>query len=189
MHYLILFVFVFIAGIVPIFGPPSWVFAVYFRQHFGLSPVLVVLLAAIATSLGRLLLAVITRHLKPHISKKYISNLEYSQQLLLKKRRSLWTVIGLFVLSPLPSAQLFEGAGLIDIPLMPLGLAFFVGRLISLSIYMGLAHLAARNLDSLWEAGFTSIWAIALEVLAVLGLIVLLNLKIIIRWFNRYRRP
>ena len=188
MHYIVLFLFVFIAGVVPVFGPPSWVFAVYFQQHFALSPVLVVLLAAIATTVGRLLLAVMTRRLKPHISKKYVSNLDYSQQLLLKKRKSLWTVIGLFVLSPLPSAQLFEAAGLIDIPLLPLGLAFFIGRLISLSLYLGLAHLAINNFDSLWEAGFTSIWAVILEVLAIFGLIALLNLRSIVGRFAKRKK-
>ena len=149
---------------------------------------MVVLLAATATTSGRLLLAIITRRLKSHISEEYAHNLEYSQQLLLKKRKSLWTAIGLFVLSPLPSAQLFEGAGLIGIPLLPLGLAFFVGRLISLSFYISLAHLAAHNVNSLWDTGLTSIWAIILEVLAAVGLIALLNLRVIVRWLRGLRK-
>jgi len=177
MHYVTLFLFVFLAGIVPIFGPPSWVFAVYFRHRFGLSPMSVVTMTAVATTLGRLLLAVATRYLRPYISKRYANNLEYSQRLLLKKRKSLWTVIGLFVLSPLPSAQLFEAAGLINIPLLPLGAAFFVGRLISLSLYLSLAHLAVNNIDSLWGTGFTSAWAITFEILAIFGLLILLDLR------------
>ena len=188
MHYLVLVIFVLIAGIIPIFGPPSWVFAVYYRQFYDLSPVLVVLLTAFATAIGRLVLALITRKLKPRIPKKYVNNLEYSQQLLLKKRKSLWAIIGLFVLSPLPSAQLFEGAGLINVPILPLSVAFFIGRIFSLSIYLSLAHLAAHNIDSLWKTGLTSIWTIAFEVVAIISLLALFNLRLIRHWFKKRRQ-
>ena len=128
----------------------------------------------------------LTRRLKPHIPKKYIENIEYSQQILLKKRKGLNTVLGLFVISPLPSAQLFEGAGLMNIRLLPLGLAFFVGRIISLSIYLAIAHVAITNTDSLWESGFSSVWAVVLEVLAVSALIALLNFKRLVTLFQRH---
>ena len=57
MHYLVLVLFVFVAAVVPVFGPPSWVFAVYYRHRYGLSPLFVVFLAATATTMGRIVLA------------------------------------------------------------------------------------------------------------------------------------
>lgn len=187
MHYLLLFAIVFAVGIIPAFGPPSWVFAVFFRQHYGLSVPIVVLVTALATTLGRLVLAVLTKKVRSHIPAKYVANLEYSRRLLTGKKKSIWVIIGLFVLSPLPSAQLFETAGLMKIPLLPLGLAFFVGRVLSLSVYVGLAHLTTYKLDRLWEAGFSSVWAIVAEVLTLACIVILLNLKWIVGKYYQHR--
>jgi membrane protein DedA with SNARE-associated domain len=177
MHYLVLFTVVLLVGIIPAFGPPSWIFAVYFRQQHHLSFVAVILVTALATTLGRLVLARLTRLLKPYIPKRFISNLDYSKRLLNKKQKSVWLIIGLFVLSPLPSAQLFEAAGLMEIPLVPLGVAFFGGRILSLSIYVSIAKLTSFNLHKAWEAGFTSPWAFALELLCIIAVVALLNLR------------
>ncbi len=184
MHYLVLALVVFIAGVIPAFGPPSWVFAVYFRQQFGLSPVLVVLITALTTTLGRLLLAKITRRLKIHIPKRYRLNIERAQKILDRKQKSMWAIIGLFVLSPLPSAQLFEAAGLLEIPMPLLGAAFFVGRIFSLSLYLALMHLTISTVSALWETGLTSIWMIAFEIISIIGLIALFNIQRIIRIYN-----
>jgi uncharacterized membrane protein YdjX (TVP38/TMEM64 family) len=180
MHYLILFTIVFLVGIIPAFGPPSWIFAVYFRQQHHLSIVAVVLVTALATTLGRLVLALLTRLLKPHLPKRFINNLDYSKRLLNKNQKSVWLVIGIFVLSPLPSAQLFEAAGLMEIPLIPLGIAFFFGRVISTSVYLYIAKLTSVNLHKAWEAGFSSPWALTLEIICILTIAALLNLRWII---------
>lgn len=180
MHYLVLFAIVFSAGLVPAFGPPSWLFAVYFHYQYHLPFAVVVLITALATSLGRLLLARLTRLLKQHIPSRYTRNLDYAKRLLSEKQKSVWLVMGLFLLSPLPSAQLFEAAGLIDLPLLPLGLMFFIGRLFTLSAYLAFARFTIPSLNNAWAAGFSSPWAIAGELITILGIIALLNSRWII---------
>lgn len=170
-----MFAIVFAAGLIPAFGPPSWLFAVFFHYQYHLSFVAVVLITALATSLGRLLLARLTRRLKQHIPSRYAKNLDYSKRLLGEKQKSLWLVMGLFLLSPLPSAQLFEAAGLIDLPLVPLGLMFFIGRLFTLSAYLTFAKFTIPSLSNAWAAGFSSPWAILGELITILGIIALLN--------------
>lgn len=58
--------------------------------------------------------------------------------------------MGLFALSPLPSAQLFVAAGLVDAPLVPLIAAFFAGRLVSYTIYVTAASSLVALLRVDW---------------------------------------
>ena len=69
----------------------------------------------------------------------------------------------LFVVSPLPSAQLFVAAGLLDMPLGILTFAFFFGRLISYSLYVTAATLADKHLGDLLGNVFGSPWSIAIQ--------------------------
>lgn len=47
---------------------------------------------------------------------------------------------------PVPSAQLFAGAGLMGVRLVPLTAAFFAGRIVSYSLYVGAASAASKQL-------------------------------------------
>lgn len=184
MDYIFLFFIVFAVGLVPAFGPPSWLFAVYFHYQHGIPFWAAVLITAVATTLGRLLLARLTNLLRYRISKKYIDNLEYSKRLIYEKQKSFLLIIGMFLLSPLPSAQLFEAAGLMNLPLLPIGSIFFVGRLVSLSLYLSFAHLGVLSLTKAWQAGFSSPLAVAGEVLTILFIIAIFNMRKIVSKFK-----
>ena len=88
-------------------------------------------------------------------------------------------LLALFFLSPISSAQLFEAAGIIKrIALRPLLFAFAGGRLISYSIYVsGATVLKETSLGQIIRDELTSPYAIALQVLLILGLIALGNVK------------
>ena len=188
MHYLILFGMVLAVGIIPAFGPPSWVFALFFYHKYHLAFWAVVLATAFATALGRVLLAILTARFKDRIPARYKRNLEYTKTLLQKRQSATKLVVGVFLLSPLPSAQLFEAAGLLNVRIFPLGLAFFAGRLVSLSLYLAFSHLVAVNFTNLWESGFSSWWAIVYEVLALLLLVAMLRMREIMKFISRRRR-
>lgn len=83
-------------------------------------------------------------------------------------RRRAFAGLGLFALSPVPSAQLFVAAGLLALPLLPLTAAFFAGRLVSYSIYVGGASLAKDSIGDTFAHTFTSPLGIALQ-LVMLG--------------------
>lgn len=89
------------------------------------------------------------------------------------------------MISPLPSAQLFLAAGLLDLDLFTL--AFFVGRLVGYSLYVGLAVVANRIPGTCSGRLFGSLWSITLQVL-LLGAVCALPL---IDWrglLNRRKR-
>lgn len=177
MQYLVVFAIVFGINLLPAFGPPTWAVLVFTRIHWHLNPIALVLLGAVAAMGGRYLLARGARHFRDRLPGRIRNNLEDARTLLERKRMGTLALFGLFVLSPLPSAQLFVAAGLLELPLGLLALAFFIGRLVSYSIYVSVATLADKQLGNVIGQVFGSPWSIALQVvfLAVVCLLPFVN--------------
>jgi uncharacterized membrane protein YdjX (TVP38/TMEM64 family) len=82
--------------------------------------------------------------------------------------------LGLFVLTPIPSAQLFEAAGLLGVRLWPCTAAFFIGRLGYYTLYSFTARrLRESSLADSFRETLTSPIGIAVQ-LAVIALLILL---------------
>jgi uncharacterized membrane protein YdjX (TVP38/TMEM64 family) len=174
LDYLVMFGVVFGVNLLPAFGPPTWALLVYFRLDQHLAVVPLVLLGAVAAAAGRVVLALAFRRLRSHISSRQTANLAAAGKVLTRDRKRSVAGLALFALSPVPSAQLFEAAGLIGVALRPLTAAFFAGRLVSYSLYVGGASAAAKtDAGRLVLSSFTSPWAVALEVLLLAGLVAL----------------
>ena len=165
MPYLAVFAIVFGVNLLPAFGPPTWAILVFTRLHWHLNPVALVLIGAVAAASGRYLLALAARHFSGRLPQRMRTNLEDARTVLQRNRRSTLAVFGLFVVSPLPSAQLFLAAGFLDLDLRLFTLAFFGGRLVSYSIYISIAVVADRQLGNVIGQLFGSGWSIALQVL------------------------
>ncbi len=115
---------------------------------------------------------------------KYRRNLKAARQALEKNRRNAILALGLFALSPVPSAQLFEAAGLAGVRLLPFTLAFFLGRTISYSIYvLTAAGLRATSLGDTFRDAITSPWGIALQVVMLIGVVFLARIDWA-KWLN-----
>src|SRR5205085_11729792 len=136
LELLTLFAIVFGVNLLPAFGPPTWAVLVLYVLNTDLHPALLIPVAALAAASGRLLLALAFRLLGNRLPKKYRSNLAAAKGALEKNRRNAILALALFALSPVPSAQLFEAAGLAGVRLLPFTLAFFLSRAISYSIYV-----------------------------------------------------
>lgn len=160
--YLILVVLVF--NLAPAFAPPTWTVLVFFSLNSQLPPWLIVIVGAVCAGIGRYNLARVTGLLRFKIKGKALQNLHNARLVLEEKSARKVFLLALFVVSPLPSAQLFEAAGLIGARLIPLTLAFFSGRLITYSFYVaGATQLKARGIGDLISEQFTSIWAIIFQ--------------------------
>jgi uncharacterized membrane protein YdjX (TVP38/TMEM64 family) len=173
--YLIAFGAIFVVNLLPAFGPPTWSVLVFCQLTFGLEPLILVPLGAVAAASGRLLLALGARRLRGRLRPESISNLEAARSLLAGDRRRAAVGLGLFALSPIPSAQLFVAAGLLEVRLIPLTLAFFAGRLVSYTIYVAGATLASETLAELLGRSLGSPLGIALQVLMLAGLVALVR--------------
>ena len=175
--YLLVLAVVFGVNLIPAFGPPTWAVLVWFRLHQGLSVPALVLLGALAAATGRYVLGWATGLVRHRVSAKQRANLEDAHQVLQGSKGKARATFALFVLSPVPSAQLFEAAGLVGARLVPLAIAFGCGRLVSYSIYVGTAS-AAENSDfgRIVKDNLTSPIGVGIQVLLVAGLVLLMKL-------------
>lgn len=173
-NYLLLFAIVLGVNLLPAFGPPTWSIVALYGLNSNLSLPVIVVVAALGAALGRYALAHGFRLLRHHIPGRMKANLEAAGKALQRRKRHAVLALGLFALSPLPSAQLFEAAGLTGVRLWPFTLAFFAGRLISYSIYGATAKgIGTSSLGDAFRHELTSPLGIGLQLLMI-GLLVAL---------------
>lgn len=167
------------ANLLPAFAPPTWSILVFFTLRYHMNPVALVLLGVLSATFGRAILANIFRAIRSWLPKGYVANMERIGLKIEKNPRKAVGLLALFFLSPISSAQLFEAAGIIKrIALGPLLLAFAGGRLISYSIYVsGATVLKETSLGQIIKDELTSPLAITIQVLLILGLVALGNVK------------
>jgi hypothetical protein len=166
---------VFGVNLLPAFGPPTWALLVFFSLDFGLPAVPLVVGGALAAASGRFLLANGARRLRSRFSTARLERLDRTQAALTANRGRAAAGLGLFAVSPLPSGQLFVAAGLMTVPLAPLTAAFFAGRLVSYSIYVGAASIAERNLGAVALDSLTSPVGMALQLTLLAALAILVG--------------
>ena len=158
-----------------------------FRFQSDLAAAPLVVLGAVSAATGRFVLAHSFRLLRDRLPQKTIRNLAAAREVLVERGKGrAYVLLGLFLISPLPSAQMFEAAGLLMIPLAPLMLAFMCGRLFSYSMWVGGASaLKNTGVGDIMKEGFKSPWAIGLQVILIGGVILLTQID----WTKRSKRP
>lgn len=171
---LLVFAVVFAVNLMPAFGPPTAALIVFFGFNTDLPLPALVLVAAIAAASGRFILAHAFRHWSGRLSDRLRQNLTAARIAFERKRRNAILALGLFALSPLPSAQLFGAVGLMGVRLLPFTVAFFAGRLVSYSFYGTSARLAEQySLRDTFMNALTSTWGVVLQVILLVSLAVL----------------
>lgn len=176
---LILFALVLAINLLPAFGPPTWTIVALYGLHSQLPLAWIVLTAALAAASGRVLLALAFRHLRAWLPERTRISLEAARSRLAASRRSTIIGLGLFAVSPLPSAQLFEAAGLANVRLAGFTLAFFGGRIVSYFLYALTSRtITAATLGDAFRERITSAPVIVTEIVAI----VLLALFVKVDW-------
>jgi len=178
-HYFLAVAVIAGANLLPAFAPPTWSILVFFTLRYHMNPVALVLLGVLSATLGRAILANVFRAIRGWLPKGYVANMEKIGMKIEEHPKQTIGLLALFFLSPISSAQLFEAAGIIKrIALSPLLIAFAGGRLISYSIYVsGASVLKETSLGQIITEELTSPLAISIQVLMILGLIALGNVK------------
>jgi uncharacterized membrane protein YdjX (TVP38/TMEM64 family) len=172
--YLVLFAVVLGVNLLPAFGPPTWTIIVLYGLNSNMPAWLIVPIAALAAASGRFLLANAFRVLANHVSQQTKKNLKAAREAFARNRKGGIAALGLFALSPVPSAQLFEATGLAGVRMLPFTAAFFVGRLVSYSIYAASAKgIQQSSLGDAFREGLTSPIGIGLQVAMIAGLVAL----------------
>jgi len=123
---------VIVLNAVPAFMPPTWVFLTYIHLTRGGDLLSLVLIGAVCSTIGRIILAKWSGPLvSAFMSKPMHSNAEFAKKELSHKPFSSFIFTFLYALSPFPSNAIFILAGTAGLRLIPIVAGFFLGRLIS----------------------------------------------------------
>jgi uncharacterized membrane protein YdjX (TVP38/TMEM64 family) len=196
-HLLLALAVVFGVNLLPAFGPPTFAVLIFFRFRHGDIPIAMLIIGgALAATTGRFLLARAFRVFGRKLPAERTESLEVLGRLLGQSRGGLISSFIFFALAPVPSAQMFEAAGLARIRLTPLLGAFFIGRLVSYSLYVAAASAAHNSVTKLFRQGLTSPQAIATQLVALAVLVAIIRVdwpstvdKLRAWWAVRRGRP
>jgi len=171
--YLLLILVVYGVALLPIFGPPVWIVLVVAKFRWDLDPVLLVALGAVSATAGRLTLARLSRHATRWVPRRARENLEAAHEFLNSHEKGILALLAVFIVSPLPSGQLWVAAGLLRMRLLPLGVAFLIGRTISYTGYVTAATVAEYELGDIFAKVWGKPWMIAIQVVFALLIVAL----------------
>lgn len=174
MGYVTLFLLAFGVNLLPAFGPPTWSIIVLYGVNGDQPLWALVIIGAMGAALGRLALALGARRFAHWLPQRMQDNVAAARVAVARRKHNVLIALALFVISPLPSAQLFMAVGLARVPLLGFTAAFFTGRLFTYSFYGWTARkVRASDFGEVMFANLTSPWGIAVQV-AMLGLLVAL---------------
>lgn len=171
---------------IPAFAPPTWMALVFFLINYDLNPVATVFIGVVGATTGRGFLAWYFRRFSHLVPTRFAHNMEYAGRYLESHPTRRYAMLGLFLVSPVSSAQLFEAAGMMKtISLKPLLAVFAGGRVISYSTYVtGAAALAATSFGEVLITQLKSPWAIGVQVAMITALIVIGSID----WKSKLRK-
>jgi membrane protein YqaA with SNARE-associated domain len=158
-------------NLAPIFAPPTWTVLVLFKLNSNLDFLPLLLIGVTSAAIGRYLLGTFAGKFRRLLSEKMALNLKAAQSYLEHRRSTNLLNFLFFVISPLPSAQLFEAAGIVGMRLIPLTFAFLIGRLISYSFYLaGASSLKEKGLGQVITNNLKSPLGIGIQVASLIGI-------------------
>lgn len=132
---------------IPAFMPPTWVFLAYVHLTQGGDLLSLVVIGAIGSTIGRVILAKWSGPLvSQFLNRPMKHNAEFAKQELSHKPFAAGVFTFFYALSPFPSNAVFIIAGAAGLRLVPIAAGFFLGRLIS---YYTLVLAAGFTADAL----------------------------------------
>ena len=145
----ILLVVVFALNVIPAFAPPTWMALswVGFSHPLG-TPLTAALIAAIAATSGRLVLARLSRVI---IRNRFMgdtmrANVDVIKEQIERHGTLTFAAFLLYAFSPFPSNYLFIAYGLTPLPLRLVAIPFFIGRTASYSFFVFLGAEVSKRL-------------------------------------------
>ncbi|WP_455367351.1 hypothetical protein [[Eubacterium] cellulosolvens] len=132
LTYLVAVLSIFIANIIPVFAPPTWIIlSLYKISNPELNVGILVLLGVIGSVTGRFAMYHYSKVLGKYVPQRFTGNLSQFKRAVDEKSSRLFFGSFLYSLSPLPSNYLFIGSGISGMKIIHTLTGFAFGRAIS----------------------------------------------------------
>lgn len=173
--YLAAIIFIIFINALPAFAPPTWLVLVFLWFNYEATPAWLVACGVIGATTGRAILAWYFQRFVRFMPRKFAENMKYAGHYFSSHSTKRLTLLAIFLISPISSAQLFEAVGFMrTIALRPLLIAFAIGRTISYSIYLsGAVVVSNTDFGTLLIHELRSPWAIASQIALIAALAVM----------------
>lgn len=149
--------------------PPTWTVISFIHIRYDVNLLLIALIGALSSSMGRLILSKITyRSSRKVLSEKSISSMSYLGKAIKKRPNSSFFVTLFWALSPFGSNYLFIAIGLAKSNLRYTISGFLTGRTIS---YFLLAYTAGVVYENIYETIVDKIWSLENLIINIVGLL------------------
>lgn len=179
LHYVTLAGVVIGINVIPAFMPPTWIVLTFYYLHYKMFLPFVVIVGAICATSGRIMLAWLSnRYLRRFIPARPKENLTALADHLLKDKKLTIPVVLTYAFLPISSNQMFIAAGVANADIKIIAISFFVGRMISYTFWISVAHQVADRLDNVFNRHYSNTKAILIELASFL----LLYLVSLIDW-------
>jgi len=166
--YLIVFFTGLLIDLIPVFGPPTWVFFVVLMVKLNLNVFGVIAAGIAGSAAGRLILTTYIHKVSGKlISRREEGNLKYIGQ---KLGRSYWedfAFVFVYCLTPMSTAALFTAAGIAGVKPRLLLPPYILGRLAGYGSLIYACHAASADIDKLLHGVLS--WKSAVVAAAGLG--------------------
>jgi membrane protein YqaA with SNARE-associated domain len=175
LAFVVLIILIFVLNLIPVFAPPTWMALAFVGFQFPeTNPWALALVGAVAATLGRLTLALLSHKIigKKLLSQAQRANIDVIKQRLRKRKTLTFSVFLSYAFSPLPSNFLFIAYGLTGLPLPRGALPFFLGRFVSYAFFILGGQAAGRHfqIDSLESTLYAGGYFIATQITVIAAL-------------------
>jgi membrane protein YqaA with SNARE-associated domain len=156
--------------IIPLLAPPAWTIAVFLLVRFHLNPLIVLLLCASGSTLGRYLMSLyIPRFANLFIKRRKTDELEFLGKKLSQSLWQSWLFVLIYAVTPLSTTALFMAAGVAKVKPTHTLPPFFCGKFLSDAIMIFTGLYAANNFKNI----VNGIYSPKAIVMLALGLVVI----------------
>lgn len=180
----------FIINLVPAFMPSTWMILAFFYIKFDLPLVPLTIGGALASALGRYLLARASTLFKRRFLQGRQADMEELGEFLNEHRNYMALTVFVYALTPLPTNNLFIAAGMVEASMTQVLIGFISSRALANTFWVWATHRTFQHLGALFKGAAGSWLSVLLELLGVTSVILLYFLPWE-RWLGRYlrRRP
>ncbi|MGI9252360.1 MAG: hypothetical protein ACR2J8_01330 [Thermomicrobiales bacterium] len=176
---------VLLLNVVPAFMPPTWALLAWAHMQLGLPVVPLALVGAVASMIGRVLLALGSRQFGERcVPRRWEDNLHALAEELEEHQTVGWPLLALFMLGPVPTNHLFIAAGMSGMPLAGLAAIFGFTRFVSYLLWIGASAVVAGSLESVLSPGAGGWMAAAVQLAGIAALIAVMQ----VNWAGVFRR-
>lgn len=151
-------------NVVPAFMPPTWAVLAFFVAKYDLNLLLVVLLGASCATMGRVVLATISRrYFRKFFSSESQQNYASVGEYLNTHQHITIPLVLIYAFFPVPSNHVYIAAGLAKARIKIIAASFFVGRLISYTFWVKLTQKLSDNLVDIFSHHYSQAGSVVVE--------------------------